>query len=478
MKITFSLHKDIKLAVMENQKNSFEKLRNLLMAAVGLLEETNGALEVRIGELERRIEEMDAQIKKMQGSSVGREATHLNEQFDLEQTKDFNSEPENNASQATTDSFDDMIEVLPDSHEPGQIAVPVATGEAESGAESANVVETVAEREISDGAAADDVSGVVRDDAEERVAASREIVSEIELTNETETENWNTVEKAGVRGEAEGLSDWEDMKKSEIGEKIGLDKEENDRDQEEDSIENRVEVVNAFSLEQSIPEVDADVPVSQEKEVDGEDFSMDAELEVEGEEKGIFPEEEYEDAVVTLAADDAADVNNEIEQEEETEKYENTVAPVDINDEVDSEIEQEEETGEYEDTVDEEFVEQINKEEKSGHVQSDDKEPRILNEKARPDWFDWEVDYPAPYIDDIYKGISFNDRYEFVKELFNITGNLSQAELAFKETLDDINAMDNFKEIVSYIRSKYPDWDEQSDEVYRFYMIVRRKFNK
>lgn len=100
-----------------------------------------------------------------------------------------------------------------------------------------------------------------------------------------------------------------------------------------------------------------------------------------------------------------------------------------------------------------------------------------VNDAAKPDWYDWEVDYPASYIDDIYKGISFNDRYEFVKELFNVTGNLSEAEIVFKETLDDINCMDNFKEVVAYIRHRFPQWDEQSDEVYRFYMIVRRKFN-
>lgn len=100
-----------------------------------------------------------------------------------------------------------------------------------------------------------------------------------------------------------------------------------------------------------------------------------------------------------------------------------------------------------------------------------------VNDAAKPDWYDWEVDYPAAYIDDIYKGISFNDRYEFVKELFNVTGNLSEAEIVFKETLDDINCMDNFKEVVAYIRHRFPQWDELSDEVYRFYMIVRRKFN-
>jgi hypothetical protein len=107
-----------------------------------------------------------------------------------------------------------------------------------------------------------------------------------------------------------------------------------------------------------------------------------------------------------------------------------------------------------------------------------DEQQRIVNEAAKPDWYDWEVDYPAEYVDDVYKGISFNDRYEFVKELFNVTGDLSEAETLFKETLDLINEIDTFRKVVAYMREKFPQWDEQSDEVYRFYMAVRRKFNR
>lgn len=105
-------------------------------------------------------------------------------------------------------------------------------------------------------------------------------------------------------------------------------------------------------------------------------------------------------------------------------------------------------------------------------------EAKIVNEAAKPDWYDWEVDYPADYVDDVYKAISFNDRFEFIKELFNLSGDLGGAEYLFKDTLDDINEMENFKQVVAYIRHRFPKWDEQSDEVYRFYMAVRRRFNK
>lgn len=103
---------------------------------------------------------------------------------------------------------------------------------------------------------------------------------------------------------------------------------------------------------------------------------------------------------------------------------------------------------------------------------------KMVNDMAKPDWYDWEVDYPAAYVEDVYAAISFNDRYEFVKELFNVSGSLDEAEMLFKETLDVINELDNFKKVVAYIRERFPQWDEQSDEVYRFYMAVRRKFNR
>ncbi len=111
-------------------------------------------------------------------------------------------------------------------------------------------------------------------------------------------------------------------------------------------------------------------------------------------------------------------------------------------------------------------------------VKEADSIPKIINEAAKPDWFDWEVDYPASYVDDVFRAISFNDRYEFIKELFNISGDLGEAEVLFKDTIDDINEMENFKQVVEYIRRRFPQWDEQSDEVYRFYMAIRRKFNK
>ena len=110
-------------------------------------------------------------------------------------------------------------------------------------------------------------------------------------------------------------------------------------------------------------------------------------------------------------------------------------------------------------------------------TENEEDTPEIVNDAARADWYDWEVDYPASHIDNIYDGIGINDRYEFVRELFNVNGNLHEAELLFKRTIDDLNRLDSFKEALVYTRARFPQWDELSDEVYRFYMTVRRKFS-
>ena len=104
-------------------------------------------------------------------------------------------------------------------------------------------------------------------------------------------------------------------------------------------------------------------------------------------------------------------------------------------------------------------------------VRFDDKEVLVLD-KVRPDWYDWEVDIPGHYIDDIREGIGLNDKILFMRELFG--GSVE----VFNEAIDDLNGMRNLVETVEYLRERFPEWDEESDEVYRFYMTVRRRFNK
>ena len=47
--------------------------------------------------------------------------------------------------------------------------------------------------------------------------------------------------------------------------------------------------------------------------------------------------------------------------------------------------------------------------------------------------------------------------------------------MAFQETLTRINQMETLDEVVAYLVAARPDWDLESEIVYRFMMAVRRK---
>lgn len=101
-------------------------------------------------------------------------------------------------------------------------------------------------------------------------------------------------------------------------------------------------------------------------------------------------------------------------------------------------------------------------------------EETIAENKAegKRDWYDWEYDYPAEYVDDIMGCMGINDKLEFVRELFH------SDPMLFDSQMKEIDTMPNFKAIVQFFRMAHPEWDESSDTVYRLYMYIRRKFRK
>ena len=44
-------------------------------------------------------------------------------------------------------------------------------------------------------------------------------------------------------------------------------------------------------------------------------------------------------------------------------------------------------------------------------------------------------------------------------------------------TLSSINSMASLDEVVEFVTAQYPDWNLNSEIVYRFMMAVRRKVN-
>lgn len=81
----------------------------------------------------------------------------------------------------------------------------------------------------------------------------------------------------------------------------------------------------------------------------------------------------------------------------------------------------------------------------------------------------WRKDMPGSPVEDIRKAISINDRILFINSLFD--GN---TEL-FQDTITAINTMTNLNDVIEMIDKMFPDWDMDSETVYRFMMIARRR---
>lgn len=81
----------------------------------------------------------------------------------------------------------------------------------------------------------------------------------------------------------------------------------------------------------------------------------------------------------------------------------------------------------------------------------------------------WRTDMPGTQVKDIRSAISLNDRILFINMLFD------QDPMAFQEALTKINQMVSLDEVVEYITAERPEWNLESETVYRFMMAVRRK---
>ena len=81
----------------------------------------------------------------------------------------------------------------------------------------------------------------------------------------------------------------------------------------------------------------------------------------------------------------------------------------------------------------------------------------------------WRKDMPGSQVRDIRSAISLNDRIIFINYLFR------EDPMAFQDSLTRINQMESLDQVVEYICTDFPEWDLNSEVVYRFMMAVRRK---
>lgn len=81
----------------------------------------------------------------------------------------------------------------------------------------------------------------------------------------------------------------------------------------------------------------------------------------------------------------------------------------------------------------------------------------------------WRKDMPGPEVKDVRSAISLNDRVMFISTLFR------NDSMLFQDVINKINALTTLEKAVQYLKENFPEWDMDSELVYRFMMSVRRK---
>ena len=78
---------------------------------------------------------------------------------------------------------------------------------------------------------------------------------------------------------------------------------------------------------------------------------------------------------------------------------------------------------------------------------------------------------PGSRVSNIISAISLNDRVLFINSLFG------EDPMKFRGTIDRLNSMSGLGEAIEYLLEEFPQWNLDSDVVYRFMMAVRRKLS-
>jgi hypothetical protein len=84
----------------------------------------------------------------------------------------------------------------------------------------------------------------------------------------------------------------------------------------------------------------------------------------------------------------------------------------------------------------------------------------------------WRTDMPGAAVRDIRSAISLNDRVLFINRLFD------EDPVMFQETLTRLNQVETLDDAVAYLAETRPQWDLESEIVYRFMMALRRKISR
>ncbi len=84
----------------------------------------------------------------------------------------------------------------------------------------------------------------------------------------------------------------------------------------------------------------------------------------------------------------------------------------------------------------------------------------------------WRKDRPGSQVKNVISAISLNDRVLLINILFR------EDPILFQDTISAFNGMGSLDEATAYIQTNFPDWDLNSEPVYRLMMAVRRKLGQ
>ena len=93
--------------------------------------------------------------------------------------------------------------------------------------------------------------------------------------------------------------------------------------------------------------------------------------------------------------------------------------------------------------------------------------PAAVAKSAKP--AAWKTDMVGAPVKNIISAISLNDRVLFISTLFK------EDPMSFQNTISALNAMEDFQSAEDYLRAGFPDWNYDSEVVYRLMMAIRRK---
>ncbi|MBQ0077815.1 MAG: hypothetical protein KBS55_04190, partial [Bacteroidales bacterium] len=81
----------------------------------------------------------------------------------------------------------------------------------------------------------------------------------------------------------------------------------------------------------------------------------------------------------------------------------------------------------------------------------------------------WLEDMPGGEVSNIISAISLNDRILFINTLFG------KDPMLFNSTIAELNSLESLDVARTYLADRFPEWDLESDVVYRIMMAIRRK---